>query len=118
MVVVCQLQNVFVTGGCSLLPNFEDRLHNEVMAIRPFGSDFTVWAAGKNLLFTWSMVTSFVILVYPSGDKQLDAWKGAALWSGKNKQSFVTNADYQENGTEYFKEHFASNHFVRTRDMT
>lgn len=85
--------NVFVTGGCSMLPNFEERLRNEVTAIRPFQSKFTVWGAS---------------------DKQADGWRGAALWSRTNKQAFITRSEYQEIGPDYFKEHFASNRYIRT----
>ena len=46
-VSVSYLQNIFVTGGSSQVKGFEDRLHSEVMAMRPFQSEFRVWSAGE-----------------------------------------------------------------------
>ena len=52
---LCQhlcLQNIFVTGGTSQVNGFEDRLHSEVLAMRPFQSKFRVWSAGE---LVWSV---------------------------------------------------------------
>ena len=39
-----------------MLPNFEERLRNEVTAIRPFQSKFTVWGACECLLvYPWQL---------------------------------------------------------------
>ena len=47
VVPVPTLQNIFVTGGSSQVDGFEDRLHAEVLAMRPFQSEFRVWSAGE-----------------------------------------------------------------------
>ena len=46
LVSVSNMQNVFVTGGSSQVEGFEDRLHAEVLAMRPYQSEFRVWSAG------------------------------------------------------------------------
>ena len=71
---VCQhlcLQNVFVTGGTSQVNGFEDRLHSEVLAMRPFQSKFRVWSAGElvwgvgcGVLVSWCGVWSAGELVW------------------------------------------------------
>ena len=52
VVPVSTLQNIFVTGGSSQVDGFEDRLHAEVLAMRPFQSEFRVWSAGE-LVWGW-----------------------------------------------------------------
>jgi hypothetical protein len=41
----------------------------------------------------------------------LDAWKGARLFSNEevNKQYYITKEEYEEYGVDYFKEHWCSN---------
>jgi actin-related protein 5 len=84
---------VFLTGGCSSFPNLSARLRKEIQEMRPFQSEFNVSAAK---------------------DVALDAWKGARLWSTTTAMTdgCITVADYNENGKDYLKEHFASNVFV------
>lgn len=38
---------MFVTGGNTKFPNFQERLERELLAIRPFQSTFKVYEAGK-----------------------------------------------------------------------
>ena len=61
--------------------------------MRPYGSTFSVRCAE---------------------DKLLDGWKGASTWGREegNREWFVTRADYQERGSEYMKEHPASNPYI------
>ena len=40
-------QKVFVTGGNTKFPNFQERLERELLAIRPFQSTFKVFNAGE-----------------------------------------------------------------------
>jgi len=65
------------------------RLEKELMAIRPFRSAFRV-----NL----------------AADPAMDAWRGASSFGQTAPSSvFITRADYQECGADYFVEHGASN---------
>lgn len=85
--------NIFLTGGPTQIPGFLDRLHKELMEMRPFQSKFAVSLAEE-----------------PS----LNAWFGAQKFckSDSFNEHLVTNADYQEKGGDYLKEHFASNQYV------
>ena len=87
------LQNVYLTGGTSLLPNFAERLTVDLRSMRPYQSSFSV---------------------IPAPHKTLDAWRGASSWGGdeRNSQWFVSRAEYEENGSEYLKEHSASNPYI------
>ena len=38
---------MFVTGGNTQFPNFQERLERELLAIRPFQSTFKVFTAGS-----------------------------------------------------------------------
>ena len=88
-------QFVFLTGGCASLPNFKERLEAELMQMRPFQSSFKVFLAD---------------------DPSLDAWSGARQWalSPAFETYSVTQADYDEKGHDYLKEHFASNRYMPT----
>ena len=81
---------MFVTGGSSQFPNFDARITADLRAIRPFQSLFHV---------------------IPARDKQLDAWRGGCSWSNDsaNRQYFVSKEEYLEKGSEFIKEHGASN---------
>lgn len=83
-------QNVFVTGGSSQTANFKARVEADLRAIRPFRSEFHVRCAR---------------------DQQLDAWRGACSWAtdSENQQYFISKADYLEKGSEFIREHSASN---------
>ena len=35
-------QNIFLTGGNVLFPNFKERLERDLLASRPYGSSFAV----------------------------------------------------------------------------
>ncbi|KAJ7377829.1 Actin- protein 5, partial [Desmophyllum pertusum] len=90
------VQNVFLTGGNTKFPNFQERLERELLAIRPFQSTFRVFKAANPVL---------------------DAWNGARKWA-RSLNSLqivsVTREEYNETGGEYLKEHFASNRYVPT----
>ena len=52
------------------------------------------------------------VCVYVSTeDRLLDAWRGAAIWANadENKPFFISQADFLENGSDYFKDHTFSN---------
>jgi len=87
------LQNVYVTGGNSMYPNFKDRLELELRALRPFQSHFTVTRAE---------------------DCILDAWRGARAFANHvdfQKMS-ISKSDYEEKGSDYFAKHWCSNIFI------
>ena len=52
--------------------------------------------------------------VVSADHKLLDGWQGASLWGGEegNRQWFVSRQEYQEMGSEYCKEHSASNPYI------
>ena len=84
------LKDVFLTGGNTLFPGFEDRLRNELRAVLPVETSIKLRCA-KNPL--------------------LDAWKGAAQWAKEtsHKQCFVSRDEYLEKGSDYMKEHNQGN---------
>jgi actin-related protein 5 len=95
--------NVFVTGGNTLFPNFDDRLRTELTSLRPVGS---------------------TIRIYHAQDSLLDAWRGASLlaslWA-KSKAvdlTFITKRQYEECGSEYLAEHRFSNMYIPTPNMS
>jgi actin-related protein 5 len=87
------LKDVFLTGGNTLFPGFEERLRTELRAVLPADAIFKVRKAK---------------------DPVLDAWKGAAKWasSANSKQAFVTRADFLEKGGDYLKEHDLGNAYL------
>ncbi|TRY79138.1 hypothetical protein TCAL_09044 [Tigriopus californicus] len=93
--------NVFLTGSLMQIPGFKSRLETDLREMRPFQSAFEVRVAD-----------------HPA----FDAWTGAAKFvqdhkkSGTMDQVFMSKAEYQENGTEYFKCHSCSNAFTKTPD--
>ncbi|KAL2407916.1 Actin-like protein arp5 [Exophiala dermatitidis] len=87
------LKDVFLTGGNTMFPTFEERLKSELVAAMP--DDFT-------------------INVRKASDPILDAWKGAASWwnspeSPSREAATVTRAEYLEKGSDYIKEHELGN---------
>ena len=44
-------QCVHITGGNLQFPQVEDRLHSDLMAMRPFQSSFALRPAGRSLSF-------------------------------------------------------------------
>lgn len=86
----CTLQNIYVTGGNTLIPNFDLRLHNTLRPILPVSSPLNI-------------VRPF--------DPANDAWRGMAKWarSGEMAKASVTRAEYEEYGAEYLKVHGMGN---------
>ena len=89
------LQYVYVTGGCAKFDNFKERLERDLLAMRPFQSNFAVYTAKHPIL---------------------DAWYGARKWSlTPALQTYsVTRAEYEEKGGEYLKESKISNWYHPT----
>ncbi|ORY89031.1 hypothetical protein BCR35DRAFT_262595 [Leucosporidium creatinivorum] len=83
-------KNIFVTGGNTLIPNFDLRLHNTLRPILPVSSPLNI-------------VRPF--------DLANDAWRGMAKWArnGNMSRASVTRAEYEEYGAEYFKVHGMGN---------
>lgn len=93
------VNNIFLTGGISKMPGLMDRLNKELQEMRPFESKFKVKMAK---------------------DPCLDGWYGARKFTatGDNlKTKFINRKDYEEMGSEYLKEHFASNKYYKTPAM-
>lgn len=84
------MQNIFVTGGNTLIPNFDVRLHN---ALRP------------------NLPVSTPVTIVRGYDNNLDAWCGMAKWSRtpEMQKTNITRAEYQEFGADYYKAHGLGN---------
>ncbi|BGP34011.1 Actin-related protein 5 [Rhodotorula toruloides] len=79
-------QNIFVTGGNTLVPNFDARLRLSLQPSLPVGHPLNI--------------------VRPY-DVHLDAWRGLSKWSASSsgRKAFVTRAEYDEKGADWFKGH-------------
>lgn len=88
------IQDIFITGGLAKLPNFSDRVFNDLQALLPAGSPLKVRLAN---------------------DPQLDAWKGMSKWARaeESKTAYISRAEYDEYGPEYIKEHGLGNVCLR-----
>jgi len=86
------VQNIFLTGGCAHITNFQSRLTWDLRQMRPFQSYFNVISAE-----------------IPS----LDAWRGARKFSLSShlKSGSILRQDYEEMGEGYLAEHTASNRY-------
>lgn len=84
------VQDIFLTGGVSQLPNFKSRIVKEFTSFLPVGTPIKVRNA-KNTT--------------------TDPWKGMQMWSNTNEcaSSYVTKAEFEEYGPEYIKEHGLGN---------
>ncbi|KAM9786139.1 actin-related protein 5 [Neosynchiropus ocellatus] len=90
------VNNVFLTGGNMKYPGMKERVERELLAMRPFQSQFKVCVASR---------------------LGLDAWFGAREWArehppGPGDTGWISRQDYEEKGGEYLSEHCASNVFV------
>lgn len=80
-------QNVFLTGRHTLYPNLDQRLQSSIQSTQPY---------------------NFKVSVSRARDARFDAWRGMAKWSNECKDRFLesmTKAQYDEFGSEYFKDH-------------
>ncbi|TLD31265.1 hypothetical protein PspLS_02775 [Pyricularia sp. CBS 133598] len=86
------LKDIFLTGGLTLLENFDERLKTGLQALLPAGA---------------------LLATRRARDPVLDAWRGAAGWAGTDawKCAAITKEEYQERGPEYIKEHDMGNAF-------
>lgn len=90
------IENVFLTGGSTLLPNFVDRVRSEMTGFLPTGAPLNV---------------------YRADDPILDPWKGMQKWANSEDSAncYVSKEEYEEMGPEYIKEHGLGN--VSLREM-
>lgn len=84
------MQNIFVTGGNTMVPNFDIRLRN---ALRP------------------NLPVASPLNIVRGYDNNLDAWRGMAKWSMTPdlQTTSITRAEYQEFGSDYYKRHGLGN---------
>lgn len=84
-------KDIFLTGGLSLLPGFQERIETDFRSFLPVGAPIHVRTA-KNPL--------------------LDPWHGMYKWANNeedSKDGYVTKQEYEEYGAEYIKEHGLGN---------
>jgi len=85
------LKNIFLTGGSSFTKNFTQRLKKDLESITPAGTEISIKIA-KDPIF--------------------DTWRGMQTF-GKRKDNIVkygvTKAEYEENGSLYYKPNQFSN---------
>ncbi|KAH8343660.1 hypothetical protein KR059_003331 [Drosophila kikkawai] len=89
------VDHVYLTGGCGQFRGLKERLAKELLEMRPFQSQFAI---------------------YESDEHTLSAWLGACVQAEDPGfgQTLTTRQDYQEKGSEFFREHKASNLFYPT----
>lgn len=89
------VDHVYLTGGCAQFRGLKERLAKELLEMRPFQSQFAI---------------------YESDEHSLSAWLGACVQAEDPKfaQTLTTRQDYQEKGSEFFREHKCSNLFYPT----
>ncbi|XP_029974347.1 actin-related protein 5 [Salarias fasciatus] len=90
------VSNVFLTGGNMQYPGMKERVERELLAMRPFQSQFKVSMASR---------------------PALDSWYGARDWAverpaAAGAEGWISRQDYEEKGGEYLSEHCASNTFI------
>lgn len=78
------LKDIFLTGGTTLFENFDERLRSGFQPLLPDGAPLQVRRAK---------------------DAVLDAWRGAAAWTGGEewRRARITREEYLEKGGEWFK---------------
>jgi actin-related protein 5 len=78
------LKDIFLTGGNTMFRNFDQRMREGLQALLPAGAPLNVRHAQ---------------------DPQLDAWKGAAGWTGTPawKEAAISREEYLEKGADYIK---------------
>lgn len=88
------VDNIFVTGGGSLIPNFVDRLQSEIKSFLPVGTPLNITHAK---------------------DPIADSWRGMQKWaqSTESQSNYITRQEYDEYGAEYIKEHGLGNVSLR-----
>ncbi|XP_034445404.1 actin-related protein 5 [Hippoglossus hippoglossus] len=91
------VSNVFLTGGNMQYPGMKERVERELLAMRPFQSQFKVTMASQPALGAW----------YGARDWALEHPPGAGAAEG-----WISRQEYEEKGGEYLSEHCASNVFV------
>ncbi|GAA5897144.1 uncharacterized protein JCM6883_006594 [Sporobolomyces salmoneus] len=90
------MSNIFVTGGNTLLPNFDSRLRSSLTPVLPVGHPLNITRTYDSQYPAWS------------------AWRGMSKWSNsdRGRRAFVTRQEYEENGAEWFKEHGWGNRYI------
>lgn len=81
-----------MTGGHTLVPNFDARLRSAVQPSLPMGSPLNIVRSGEP-------------------DPSADAWRGMARWSQRadSQRGFVTSAQWDEYGVDYLGVHGLGN---------
>ncbi|GAA5833951.1 hypothetical protein JCM3766R1_002480 [Sporobolomyces carnicolor] len=90
------MSNIFVTGGNTLLPNFDARLRSSLTPVLPVGHPLSITRTYESEHPSWS------------------AWRGMTKWSRSPEatRAFVTRQEYEEHGADWFKEHAWGNRHI------
>ncbi|KAJ9095021.1 hypothetical protein QFC21_005814 [Naganishia friedmannii] len=99
-----QTQCIYVTGGCSLIPNIKARLERDLTSVLPF-------RAPLNVITDNSIPTDWPIAAEWPTDPRLSAWQGMAHWARteESQNAKVSRAEWEECGGSWLKEHRWSN---------
>jgi len=90
------VNNIFLTGTLCKIPGLCQRLETDLMAMRPFESQFRVTMADN---------------------PAMDAWRGAQKFGQdfqEEEKYFISKSDYEEYGPDILREHFCSNKYTPT----
>ncbi|GAA6061978.1 hypothetical protein JCM10212_005222 [Sporobolomyces blumeae] len=87
--------NIFVTGGNTLIPSFDARLRSSLVPSLPVDHPLNI------------------VRSYDANRPDWAAWRGMAKWSqsDEGRTAFVSKAEYDEKGAEWFKEHGYGNRY-------
>ncbi|KAJ9115507.1 hypothetical protein QFC22_005265 [Naganishia vaughanmartiniae] len=98
------MQCIYVTGGCSLIPNIKARLERDLTSVLPFRAPLNV-ITDNSIPSDWPIATE-----WPT-DPRLSAWQGMAHWARteESQKARVSRADWEECGGSWLKEHRWSN---------
>ncbi|KAJ9096620.1 hypothetical protein QFC20_006382 [Naganishia adeliensis] len=97
-------QCIYVTGGCSLIPNLKSRLERDLTSLLPFRAPLQV-ITDTTLPASWPVAADW------PADPRLSAWQGMAHWSRTEEaqRGRIGRGEWEECGGEWLKEHRWSN---------
>ncbi|KAJ9111080.1 hypothetical protein QFC19_001278 [Naganishia cerealis] len=98
------MQCIYVTGGCSLIPNIKPRLERDLTSVLPFRAPLNI-ITDNSMPFDWPIAQEWPM------DPRLSAWQGMAHWARTEEaqKAKISRAEWEECGSSWLKEHRWSN---------